>query len=323
MSAQEKTHTNSMASIQIPASSPMRTRELELMHHYSTKTYLTFSATGVSSEIWKSFVIQEGLKYDFLIDGILGLSAIHIAVEGTDKPEDYVKCALEYQNRAFGSFRDALSNLNSKNCSALFAFSVIAMIGAIISTRIVKTGSDKSPTENILLVFELLEGVRFVSKAGRDWLKLGPFGPVFDLWFLPMSSAQDPSVKIALDDLMTVNGTMRLTRTEEQHATLTAAIEHLQTCFSKDKEMVLTWLAMSGKEFMSELRMGKPMAMLIFLHWGVLLNRLSDEWWVDDSGKRLVAELSTRLRECGEGWARSSIWARSQVGLSSEVWGEL
>ncbi|KAE8442777.1 hypothetical protein EG329_002865 [Mollisiaceae sp. DMI_Dod_QoI] len=296
--------------------SPTATRELALMHHYSTKVCLTFSATAISASTWKSFVVQEALQHDFLMNGLLGLSALHIAVVGkAPLSEEYVKIALEYQNRGLASFHRALSDLTAENCNAGFAFSVIVMMGAVISMRLTEEGNEKGPIENALLAFELLEGIRFVSKMGKQWLQPGPFGPVFDLWFLPASSPLDPSFQIALDQLGILNDSMEATQTEEQRAIFHAAISNLQTCFSKDKEMVLIWLAMAGKEFMSELRRARPMAMLIFLHWGVLLHRLNDEWWVVDSGKRLVEELSMRLLSCAEISVDATLWARKQVGL--------
>ena len=70
---------------------------------------------------------------------------------------------------------------------------------------------------------------------------------------------------------------MKLFQTEQQQATLATTIADLQTCFSKDEEMILIWLAMAGKEFIDELRRDELMAMLIFLYCGVLPDRLSDD----------------------------------------------
>lgn len=296
-----------------------RIRELELMHQYSTETCLTFSATAVSAEVWKVFAVQEALKHDFLMDGLLGLAALHIAVKRASQTDEYVDCALEHQNRAFSGFRVALSSLTQENCNALFAFSVVAMMGVILSTRFTEDESDNGHTGSILLLFELLEGIRFVCKGGREWLQHGPFGPVFGLLAVPMPTPQNPNVKLALDELEALNENFSGMKPEEQHMTLAAAIRDLRICFSKEKELVLVWLAMAGKTFMNEFRRGEPMAMLIFLHWGVLLNRLSDEWWVQDSGKRLVEELAEKLQVGGEKWVTATLWARYQVGLSGQI----
>lgn len=287
----------------IPPTSSMRTRELELMYRFSTRTYLTFSATGVSPEVWKSFAVQEALEHDFLMDGLLSLAALHIAAEKELESGEYVRIALEYQNRALISFREALSHLTAENCNSTFACSVIAMMSTLFSTGC------------ILQAFELLEGIRYVSKTGREWLQTGPFGPVFDLWFLPISSIQDSDINMALLELAAFNDNLSSTATQERQATFTDAISHLHTCFSKDKEMVLLWLAMTGEEFMSGLKRHEPMAILIFLHWGVLLDRLHDEWWVEGAGKRLVEELALKLEEYGQVWVDMTIWARRQVGL--------
>jgi len=273
------------------------------MHRFSTRTCLTFSATGVGPEVWKSFVVQEALEHDFLMDGLLGLAALHIAAEKEIGTGEYVRIGLEYQNRAFVVFRESLSHLTAENCNAVFASSVLAMMIALFSTGC------------ILQTFELLEGIRFVSKTGREWLQAGPFGPVFDLWFLPISSIQNSDINMALVELAAFNDSLSSVTAQEQQATFADAISHLHTCFSKDKEMVLIWLAMTGKDFMAALKQSEPMALLIFMHWGVLLDRLRDEWWVEGSGMRLVDELSKKVQEQGQDWSVMTVWARRQVGL--------
>lgn len=279
------------------------TRELEFMHHFSTRTYLTFSATGVGSEVWKSFVVQEALEHDFLMDGVLSLAALHIASGKGANSREYVRVALEYQNRGVIAFREALSHLTANNCSATFAFSVITMMSTLFSTG------------SILQTFELLEGIRFVSKTGREWLRTGKFGPVFELWFTPVSPIQNPDITMALVELAAFNERLSWRISREQTVTFADAISHLQTCFSKDTEMVLIWLAMTGNQFMTEMRQDEPMALLIFLHWGVLLDRLRDEWWVEGSGKKVVEELSMKLQEHGQDWETMTVWAQRQVGL--------
>jgi hypothetical protein len=288
-------------------------QELQLMHNYSTRTIFTFSATSVSSEVWKVLIVNEALKHEFLMDGILGLSALHLAVENPSNSREYFTIALEYQTRSSARFRDVLSDVTPDNCNAIFAFSVIAMMSSVVSTRFTDLGGGKGPTERIQILFELLEGIRTVTKTAKQWLKCGPLSPVLDLMFLPRAPIQQADVRDALDALERLNNTTAMIMAGEQQTIYADAITHLKICFSRGKLLVLTWLAKVGKEFMNELGRDEPMAILIFLHWGVLLDRLSGEWWVQETAKKLVEELSNKIRAFGVNWEGATYWARQQV----------
>lgn len=54
-------------------------RELELMHKYSTETYKSLCTSNSGHYVWQIAIPRMALQYDFLMNGILALGALHIA----------------------------------------------------------------------------------------------------------------------------------------------------------------------------------------------------------------------------------------------------
>ena len=83
---------------------------------------------------------------------------------------------------------------------------------------------------------------------------------------------------------------------------------------------------MAGQDFLAKLKDGEPMALLILLHWGVLLETLSELWWAKNAGKRLVEDVAVLLEKvayssssgCGPKWADAVGWARWEAGIGDE-----
>lgn len=78
---------------------------------------------------------------------------------------------------------------------------------------------------------------------------------------------------------------------------------------------ILAWLGLVGPVFIGYLHDGESMSLLVFLHWGVLLNHLGDLWWARNAGRLLVEEISGILHARGDEWRERTSWARGKVGL--------
>lgn len=65
------------------------------------------------------------------------------------------------------------------------------------------------------------------------------------------------------------------------------------------------------------------MALLILIHWAVLLESLNDLWWAKNAGKRLVEDVVVVLEKVAfssgarrlPGWAEAVGWARWEAGV--------
>ena len=152
----------------------------------------------------------------------------------------------------------------------------------------------------------------------RKWLESGPFQWIFRSKSSENTIVVDEDYNAALLRLKEFNSeyeTINMTG----GATFAHAISSLSFCSDGSKGRILAWLAMAGQEFMTKPQESDPMALLIMLHWAVLLMNLGDLWWARNAGKRLLEDVVVTLEKTSveakpigsPRWAETLDWARS------------
>lgn len=178
-------------------------------------------------------------------------------------------------------------------------------------------------------MFSLLQGTTHIHQLSKTWLLDGPFGNYVRSNGSMQTEELDPDSAASFKKL-------RLLRDEEYVAFSAASesaseavrtyeicsktIEDLEVCFrlrSKDKMVVcFRWLALLEQSFLQRISRREPLALLITMHWAVLLDRLGQEkWWAKSSGKTIVAEASKLLSATKPEWLSIMSWVHRQVGL--------
>jgi hypothetical protein len=286
------------------------------MHHWFMKTCQSF--TIKLTDLFRSHVVKEALKHEYLTDSIFALTSLHIASETSDpvSAASYVNVALQYQNNAVPNFRTALHNVTQSNCDAIFASSILIMACSVVSPLFPAGDSDiaKSSTDSILHLYDFINGISSIVDISRQWLESGPCRVVFRTRRGFEAPTEDKTT-LPTEHLRHLNNTVTGTSNSLRHQTYERAIEWLERCFAEDKTMAVTWLAMAGKDFTKELQKREPMALMVFMYWGVLLDKLDEMWWAKCSGKRLVEELCGILNGHGNEWDKAKKWAKMEVGL--------
>lgn len=312
-----------------PSSSPASTpsavsgvRDLELMHKFATETFGSVCTAESEYHVWQIVIPQLALQFDFLMNGILALASLHIATT-TESPTSltYIDTALQYHNLTFAPFRTAIDHLTPQNCEAVLAQSIVTTVIGIALPRVTGT-RDENPTmtENIVVVFELLQGVKKIIHIGRSWIKLNLFTRQKDAWD-SSSPPLDRDTQTALDRLTTLNDETLASIDADQYRINKDVITRLLHCFtlfanSEDPANILAWLASVDKLFVDNVRRRQPLALLILMHWGVLLGELDGQrWWARNSGRALVSELLRALRPGDPRWADALVWPQRKMGL--------
>lgn len=319
-------------------------------------------------DFWKVFAVEEALKFDFLMKEIFALAALHKAIEAADFASQYFHHALDLQNQALALARNALQNIDQENSSAVFMFSIMAMIFAIVPPNSVPGISLRSPLENILMLFELQKGTAMVTSkyaSGaptcpfrfcfiqpvyiktivyqffnlsqfssprnpanfvstdlcREWLELGPFRWIFGSKtsnnIINIKACRNEDCNEAFVRLSALNNEYA-TAHPVSAAVFVSAISSLSFCSDGNKGRILAWLAMAGQDFMTNVNEKEPMALLILLHWAVLLIDLNDLWWAKNAGARLIEDVVLTLEKVevrlgnvsSPEWAKTIEWAR-------------
>ncbi|PLB42189.1 Zn(II)2Cys6 transcription factor domain-containing protein [Aspergillus candidus] len=296
-------------------------RALELMHQFSTETYRSLCSGPADDHFWRRTMPRRALDCDFLMCGILAVASLHIA-SLREPPEalSYIDTALEYHTQAFAPFRRAIDNLTPSNCDVVFAYSVILIvIGIALPQMTMERETKSSMTENIIVVSELLRGPSNIVRISRPWLK-EKLDSKSGFWDIETSEL-DPETNTALDELTSLGREMASTMSVEHQHIFQGAIDVLRNCFSrysaaKDSTPVVAWLAEVDKEFFCTLRRREPLALLILMHWAVLLGELDGKmWWAKNSAPALVSEILEALRSSGIQWKGPWLWPKKRLGL--------
>lgn len=297
-------------------------RDLELMHKFATETFSTVCTSESKFHVWQIVIPRLALQYDFLMNGILALAALHIATT-TESPTSlaYIDTALQYHNLSFAPFRGAIDNLTPQNCEAVLAQSIVTTVIGIALPRVTAPRDENTNmTENMLVVFELLQGVKKIIHIGRSWIKINLYSRQRDLYESGPTEL-DSDVSTAIDRLAMLNEETVANIDAQQYHINKDVIDNLRHCYtlyqnSQDPGEVLAWLAAVDKEFVDNVRRRQPLALLILMHWGVLLHELDGRWWwAQNSGKSLVLELLRVLGTPDARWTECLSWPQRRMGL--------
>ncbi|KAJ5975095.1 hypothetical protein N7481_008802 [Penicillium waksmanii] len=293
--------------------------DLQLMHRWSTGTYKSCCTPGSGDEkLWQLTVPALALQYDFLLNGILALSAFESAnalllhqndEKSNSNREKYINSAIERHVLALSNFRTQLSS--SSPCAdhrAAICFSLMMMVLTFATVRFGKP-LEKNIVKTAIAHFELVRGAVQIAESDEEHRvsqneyaqKLTPFQD------LPLTTL-DPAIANIMADVRELNDE-RIVHTVwdtperriEQVALWEAckkALSLLQDCFERCvgpvyRGYALGWLNMAGEEYVRALKGNDNVALLILMMWGVLVERLgNDVWWAQEFGNSLVDEIS-------------------------------
>lgn len=94
---------------------------MELMHYCTISTCSSLNRATESVEFFQTTIIRDAFEHDYLLFGLLCLTASHVATETTDghKRDRYRQISAQYQAFALPGFRKALTNPSRENAHAL------------------------------------------------------------------------------------------------------------------------------------------------------------------------------------------------------------
>lgn len=321
-------HTESHTDTEYPSNRPegaglkYSIKDLELMHVFSTETYKSLCGDESDMHDWQTLIPQQAYTHEFLLQGMLALASLHITATTADSNRalSFLDTALQYNNLSFGPFRHALSNLTPQNCDAVYASSaIITVIGIAMPYLDSKyRGGQLNMLDTMTTAFNLLQGAQSISWASGPWLQASIFSKI-GFWEMKTAELDDDTAN-AFERLLQLNA---LTRelSEEEHNTTRETIEFLRSCFAKFAQRphpatILGWLLYANKDFVERLRFRQPLQLLVFMHWGVLLNELGHHfWWAKGSGKALVEELLLELTtsNADSRWQHALQWPQRKL----------
>ncbi|KAI1273922.1 hypothetical protein F5Y07DRAFT_229118 [Xylaria sp. FL0933] len=341
-----------------------RMLELELMHCWSTTTYKSLCSVPEDQHYMQLIMPQEALRYDFLLNGIFVAAALHRSTM-SQEPEAraYFNLAMELYDSASRSFRIHLGKMDPATHHVLYIYSsMTAFINIAFSQCNYTEGNELNTLSTVAVAFDLLNGS--VNIAQTDFQRLLD-SPVplraYLNYGLASSVALHPGTRVALARLHDLNelyhssryqGTTPASSDELSVATTPhsdtvstvsitpatpwkVAIGLLQHCFAEEQRAILRGFCFvfpggAGPDFTAAIKASDPMALLILMHWSVLIERVGDEyWWAKELGRRLAIGIWKTMQLfpprapspaiLTPEWGESINWVCSQLGLPNFV----
>ena len=317
--------------------SPRRLLELELLHQWSTVTYKSYCG-AVEEEYynWQVVVPRLALQHECLLHGMLAISALELAAF-TEFDDDlcshYVDIALEYHVLASSGLRIELTNITSENRQAAFALSSILMVLGLALPRFAsRRGEEGNYLDHVVTYLALLRGLRVIVDTKDDFCNTEPLLANYRSWdSLPVTKLE-PEQQLVLQDIAALNEEMYgaahtpTGMSEEKaisyHAANRRALFYLQSEFEKcrchdTRAYALGWPLRAGPEYMAAIAHKEPIALVILMAWGVLIEQVSlGVWWMEEVGKRMIADLSDMVGVGLNDRLDDAVrWARTQVAL--------
>ncbi|KAL4963993.1 Zn(II)2Cys6 transcription factor [Aspergillus stella-maris] len=290
----------------------------ELMHHYTLHTSRTIARRPEMQETWQVAIPQIAYSTEFLMHGILALSALHSAYLKPQRLSHYLALSGFHMSLGLRSFRRTLLSPSSENCHALFCFSGLVMVYIHASTTKSIHGEVVSP-QGLDSVFELLGLCRgtLVLRPYMEQVRSSNLRPLFLNEFYTGELEENASKDPLFDPLINLTHliTSELPPTERptfEHALsrLRQTYRTIENAATLESGLLYVWPIALEEECFNHMKAGHPVALILLAYWCVLIPRFSDFWFIGDCGRDWFGRVEDMIPERLMGWL---VWPREIV----------
>lgn len=281
-----------------------------IFHHYMTVTTRSITTDVRRLDRWRSFIPSAAKDADYTMHSLLGFSALHLAHIQPESRRQYLTIATSHQCQALAKFRSEVEIVNTNNVTPVLIFScflVLYELGLMHPNHQICDVQDPITKfiRSVTLIQNTVKSLRTVP-----WLKVVP---IMRLLLRPNGNetAKLPlEVYHALHQLDILNESTTVDEHERQ--TYADAIQHLRTCF----ELVsgspgewlpsLRWTNLISPHYIKNLQEKQPMALIILVHFCLLVYHSPERWWLKGWNETIVKEVMQLL---DESWRPHLRWA--------------
>lgn len=319
--------------------------DLELIHQYCTRTYMSISSRLSTHAVWRDKVFKEGLRHEFLLHGIMATAALHKASsfkENSDEYRKYASAGLIHQNAALQEYSPLTASPTPDNANALFALSMLLTLITFAIERLPddmkNSGSSyltlpednpeillphASSTRDFIMVISTLRGILLVIRQTQQYFE----GDISEFMRYPMKEDLPPHPHDVADVFEQLANTainyrpVDLARTgmapDNLSELLYRRVIHLRDvtrCRSVIEwdSHIFSFLTAAEQEYIDLIKRGEPMALVIFAHWSACFRCMDHHWWAVGWGEKLVVDIS-RLIDMNQ-WGKAMEWPLLQCG---------
>jgi hypothetical protein len=267
--------------------------QLRLMCHYTLQASHSIAEITIPEDqdqsLWSTWVTDLALECDFLLHGVLSLSALHLALCGVSRQKNTV-LAIRHHDLGVALFRPHLSSITAGNYDAMIAFSCIVAFYAFGIQRC--SDPDESPITKLHQVLTLIRGSSVIIKADYEAV-------LRSRWSAIMSHIPQISPKVLPDG---IRNTISLLRqrvstmtlvTDQQNvylstiAVLRDSLEYAVASLFTQRTITM-FVLMCPAEFWIMVSAGEPLALAILANYTVILHWQRKNIWMEGWGTSIV-----------------------------------
>jgi len=317
---------------------------MALFHHWTLVTSRTVISCPQQSHLWQTVFPEIAFQHSYMMHSILSLTALHLTHLHPSASPTHLPRAAHHHALALRGFRHDIKAITSANADALFATATLVFLHAFITctdphadhpTALAPATAAAKCTNRTLGSdwIPLIRGIQAILAPAYEHVRSGPLHSTLDVqhWIdlLPDAPAQSPDAYNEDDapllqlrttwrhdpNAATLDETLHLLR----HARAwIARYQRLDASaraswgYHGDWSAPFIWASLTPEAYFTLLAQRQPLALLLFAHFGAVVQRLAGYWWVGDGGKRMVGVVGDLLGMYWEPWMA---WPRRVVGL--------
>ncbi|CAD6441714.1 dc7210a3-4701-4f3c-bfb1-19806323dcef [Sclerotinia trifoliorum] len=290
--------------------------DMELLHHYTTSTFMTVVSNPSLATLWRINIPQLACSHEIVMRGILSIAALHIAYYKPEKRDFYVSTAVSHHQNALASAITMMDDVNDDNCTALHIFTSITLIYSLASPR---------KSLDLIMVGEndvsdwvtLLKGVRAIADHAHEKIYQGSLRPMFsagarrDKLRRESSSYPPNQYLVNLSEFLTAS-------ISDPHdlETYIESINELQKSYAVllkvgrdnfESADLFIWPYRVSDHYTSLLRQRTAPALVVYAYFAVLMKCLDAHWWMKGWSEYLIAQIYGLLDAEHRVWIRGAI----------------
>ncbi|KAL2069764.1 hypothetical protein VTL71DRAFT_14443 [Oculimacula yallundae] len=293
----------------------------ELLQHYSIYTARAMSQNLSASkqEIWRIAIPHMALSHEWLMHGMLAVSALHLLSLQPSRKAELVKRASISESLALPLFRQTVSALNPQPIDAIFAFAGFAIPYVLALSTWLELPASKIPGYGGLHWFKMVRGLSDMLREHWLVLMLGPFAPLLDPSTSAIDSERNPDdihlarlhklLKQPRKGGVLEEKNSRICREALSELRRVSALHYAPIRGVPMISAVYIWPGSISGDFVELLFQKLPEALAVLAHYCVLLKFVDSCWYMKGVGEKLLAAINEELNEH---WQSSIQWAMEQ-----------
>ena len=150
------------------------------MHHYMTHTKHILTEPqdlDYILQIWQVEMPKVAFTSDYVMHGLLGFSALHMAHLEPENADRLRESAVDHLDKALVLYRSEATPATAQNANAKFVFTwIVALFAYAIPPSL-------PPIDAIVELYKLVKGIDASLAETWVWVAQGPFAPILTRGF--------------------------------------------------------------------------------------------------------------------------------------------